>query len=325
MFKQPPLHTALALLLVSAGVIYAFTTDFFGKEILIEVAIVAILAMALDFVAGFGGMVSLAHGALFGIGAYVYATFTIFLDVHPALAMLSAIGIAGLAGLLMGFATARVHGIFFIMATLAFGQMVYVYIFESRALGGDDGLPGVPQLDLSAFGILLFDPTHFALFVITNAVLVYIVLAWVLSSSFGQALVGLHRNEGRMRALGLPVGRYKAAAFALSGGVAGLAGTLNAQFLQFVSPDYLAWTASGEALVIVILGGIETLIGPVIGAVVFTFAKHTVNHWTEYWHVFVGGFLIVAVLAGGRGLFGLIQDLTRLAGRALGRTGASDA
>jgi branched-chain amino acid transport system permease protein len=311
MFRQTPLRLALFALLTASGIAYALTADFFGKEMLAEAAVLAILAMSLDFVAGFGGMVSLGHAAFFGGGAYVYAVLTTRSGLEPALAVPLAALACGLAGYAVGWITGRVHGIFFIMATLAFGQMAYVYVFENRALGGDDGLPGVPRLDLSAVGIDLDDPAVFAIALVLAAAAVYLVLGRVLSSSFGQALVGIHRNEARMRALGLPVIRYKAAAFAISGATAGFGGTLAAQHTMFVSPDYLDWTASGEALVVVILGGMESLVGPALGAAIFVFLKHAISVHTIHWHFFIGLFLILTILAGGRGMMGLIESLAR--------------
>lgn len=309
MLQQDHLRISLAVLLFVAGCIFAFTADFFGKEILAEIVLFAILAMSLDFLAGFGGMVSLGHAALYGAGAYFYAVLTVHYGWSAPLAMLAAIVLCGAAGWLVGAATARVRGIFFIMATLAFGQMAYVYVFENRALGGDDGMSGIPRLDLSAIGLDLSDPAIFDCFLMVIASVVFIILWWLLKSGFGRALVGLHRNEIRMRALGLPILHHKAAAFAIAAAIAGLAGTLGAQHTMFVSPDYLHWTTSGLVLVIVILGGLESLIGPALGAAVVIMLKHQVSTYTEHWNFFIGAFLIFAVLAGGRGLYGLLQSL----------------
>ena len=139
-----------------------------------------------------------------------------------------------------------------------------------------------------------------------------------LRSGFGRTLVGIRANETRMRALGLPVWRYKAAAFGMSGALAGLAGTLAAQHLMFVSPEIMVWTVSGEALVVVILGGLGTLAGPALGAAIFVFLKHEVSSLTDHWHMVVGVVLIATVMSGGRGIFGQIEhyaDRLRPAGR----------
>lgn len=315
MLKLNSLRNGLALLLTVSGVIYALTAGYFGKEILAEIILFAILAMSLDFLAGFGGMVSLGHAALYGAGAYVFAVLTVFYGWNVPLAMVSAIVFCTVAGALVGAATARVRGIFFIMATLAFGQMAYVYVFENRSLGGDDGMSGLPRLDLSVFGLDMSDATTFDGFLIFVAISVFAFLSWLLNSGFGAALIGLHRNEFRMRALGLSVLRHKATAFAIAGGIAGLAGTLGAQHTMFVSPDFLHWTLSGLVLVIVILGGRESLIGPVLGAAVVISMKHQLSTYTDHWSFFIGVFLIFTVMAGGRGLYGILARLNEKAGR----------
>jgi branched-chain amino acid transport system permease protein len=312
MFRQTALKTATAALLLAAGVAYGLTAGYFGRELLTEVAILAILAISLDLVAGYGGMVSLAHGALFGTGAYVFAAVTLLAGQGAPLGLLAAVlAAAGLAWAI-GAVTARTQGIFFIMATLAFGQMAYVWVFENRALGGDDGMFGIPRLDLSGIGVDLGDSRSFALFAVALAALTYSAAAWLLTSGFGRTLVGIRANEGRMRALGLAVWRHKANAFGLSGALAGLAGAMAAQHTQFISPGLLHWTVSGEALVVVILGGLGTLVGPVVGAAVFVFLKHEVQGQTDYWHLFVGLVLIAVVVSGGRGIYGTLEDrLTR--------------
>ena len=311
MFRQDRVRSTLALALLVAGAVYAYSASYFGKELLAEIAVFAILAMSLDFLAGFAGLVTLGHAAFYGAGAYVYAVLTVNHGVAAGFAMLAAAAVCAIAGWLIGAVTYRVRGIFLIMATLAFGQMSYVYIFENRALGGDDGMSGVPRVDLSAVGIDLSNSANFAFTLVLIAGLTYVLFAWLLSSGFGQALVGMQRNEQRMRALGLPVLRYKAAAFAIAGAIAGMAGTLGAQHNMFVSPDYLHWTTSGLVLVLVILGGLESLAGPALGAAVVIALKHEISTYTVHWAFFIGVFLIVAVLAGGRGLYGLIDVAVR--------------
>lgn len=308
MFRQTGLKTAAALALLAAGIAYGLTAGYFGRELLTEVAILAILAIALDLVAGYGGMISLAHGALFGTGAYVFAAVTVQGGQGAALGMLAAVAATSAFAWAIGAVTARTQGIFFIMATLAFGQMAYVWVFESPHLGGDDGMFGIPRLDLSAIGLDLGDSRTFALVAVGLAALAYAAAAWILNSAFGRTLVGIRANEARMRALGLPVWRHKAAAFALSGALAGLAGAMSAQHTQFISPGLLHWTVSGEALVVVILGGLGTLVGPVLGAAVFVFLKHEIQGYTDHWHLFVGLVLVAVVVAGGRGLYGSVED-----------------
>lgn len=309
MFHQTPLKTAAIALLGAGGILYAFLTGFFGRELLTEVAIYAMLAVALDLVAGYGGMVSLCHGALFGVGAYAFAAASVLLGWGGGIGIIMAVGCGGVAAWAIGAVTARTHGIFFIMASLAIGQMGYVYFFDSPVFGGNDGMPGVQRLDLSLIGLDLNDSRAFALFCVVLAVAAYALAAGVLRSGFGRTLVGIKANEARMRALGLTVWRYKAAAFGLSGAIAGLAGALAAQHTTFVSPGLMHWTVSGEVLILVILGGLGTLVGGVLGAAVFVFLKHEVSSYTDHWHLVVGLVLIAAVLSGGRGLFGQLEHM----------------
>jgi branched-chain amino acid transport system permease protein len=309
MFHQTLTKTITISLLFAGMVIYTLNAGFYGRELVIEAAALVILAISLDIVAGYGGMISLCHGAIFGLGAYVFAVLTSIHGISPTIALPAAIAAGALFGLFVGAVTSKTGGIFFIMTTLAFGQMVHVYVFENRALGGDDGLSGVNRIDLSAIGLDMNDSMQFALFAIALAVLSYVIAAAVLRSGFGRTLVGIRSNEVRMRALGLPVRRYKAGAFAISGALAGLAGTVAAQQTMFVSPEMMSWMTSGEALVIVILGGLGTLVGPAVGAVLFVFLQHELSAVTRYWHMVVGIVLILVVVLGNRGVYGQIEHL----------------
>lgn len=307
MFRQTLLKTLSVIAILIVAVVYTLTTGYFGKELVIEAATLAILAISLDMVAGYGGMISLCHGAIFGVGAYTYAGLTVLYEVNPFVALVAAVVVSGVFSFMVGAVTSRTHGIFFIMATLAFGQMAYVSAFENKALGGDDGLSGVPRMDVSALGLDFNDSVQFALFAVAAAALVYVIAALVLRSGFGRTLVGIHVNEARMRAVGLTVWRYKATAFAISGALAGLGGAIAAQQTMFVSPELMAWMVSGTVLMVVIFGGIGTLVGPVVGAVVWVFLKHEISSATPYWHIVAGAVLILTIVAGGRGLYGQIE------------------
>ena len=219
-------------------------------------------------------MVSLCHGALMGVGAYAYAHLAAQAGIAPPLAMAAAVALTGATAWVIGAVCARSHGIYFIMATLAFGQMAYSYVFKSPVLGGDDGIGGIERLDLSAVGIDLGDSRSFALFCLAALAGVYGAAVLVLRSGLGRSLSGVMHNEVRMRALGLTIWRVKADIFGFSGMIAGLAGTLAAQHTMFISPGLLSWTVSGEALVVVILGGLGTLVGPLVGAAAFVVLKH---------------------------------------------------
>jgi branched-chain amino acid transport system permease protein len=167
-------------------------------------------------------------------------------------------------------------------------------------------MSGVRQLDLSWLGLQLMNPGDFALFAIAVAALVYAALRLLTASPFGRMLVAIRENENRTRALGCPVQRYKLAAFVAAGTVAALAGTLAAQRTGFVSPDLLVWTTSGEVLIMVIVGGLGSLVGPAAGAAAWVLLHHSLSALTPYWGVPMGIFFIAVVLFAGRGLWGLV-------------------
>ncbi|GGC11095.1 branched-chain amino acid ABC transporter permease [Marivita lacus] len=304
MFRHTALRYTVLVLLASAALFQAFTAEYFGLEILTEILILAMLVLALDIVAGFGGMVSLCHGALMGVGAYTYAMLSTKVGIAPSVAMLGAIALTGAASWVIGAICSRSHGIYFIMATLAFGQMAYSYVFEAPAFGGDDGLGGISRLDLSIIGVDLNDSRSFALFCLAILGAVYGASVLILRSGLGRSLSGVMHNEQRMRALGLTVWRVKADVFGLSGMIAGLAGALAAQHILYISPGLLSWTVSGEALVVVILGGLGTLVGPLVGAAAFVMLKHELSAVTTYWHLVVGVILIAVVMSRANGIFG---------------------
>jgi branched-chain amino acid transport system permease protein len=178
---------------------------------------------------------------------------------------------------------------------------------KERALGGVGGLSGVRQLDLSALGLQLADPGDFALAALALAVAVYLLLRLVAVSPFGQVLAAIRENEGRTRALGCPVRAYRLAAFALAGLLAGVAGAAAAQRTGFVSPELLVWTTSGEVLIMVIVGGMGSIVGPAAGAAAWVLLQHALSGATPYWGVPMGLFFIAVVLFAGDGFWGLVR------------------
>ncbi len=301
----------VALLLVAVAVGYWFASGYYGKELLAETAITAILAMSLSLLVGQAGLVSLGHAAFFGIGAYALAGFAQLLGWHPALGMAAAVATGAAAALLVGWVAVRLAGVFFIMITLAVGEMVHAWFLKGRTFGGVGGLSGVPRLDLRGLGIDLADPAAFALFALATAVVVYLLLDRLVLSPFGQTLRAIHQNEERARALGCPVGRYKLAAFVVAGAVAALAGTLAAQRSAFVSPELLTWTLSGEILIVVIVGGGTSLLGVSAAAALWVGLRHQLSTMTDHWMLAMGVIFVVLVLVAGDGIDGALRGLWR--------------
>lgn len=307
MFRHNALRYATLVALTAGALFQAFTAEYFGLEILTEILILAMLVLALDLVAGFGGMVSLCHGALMGVGAYAYAILSTKAGIAPPVAMAGAIALTGGIAWVIGAICSRSHGIYFIMATLAFGQMAYSFVFEASIFGGDDGVGGISRLDLGLIGVDLNESRSFALFCLALLGAVYGASVLILRSGLGRSLTGVMHNEQRMRAFGLTVWRVKADVFGLSGMIAGLAGAMAAQHTLYISPGLLSWTVSGEALVVVILGGLGTLVGPLLGAAAFVVLKHELSSVTTYWHLVVGVILIAVVMSRANGIFGWIE------------------
>ena len=295
----------VAAALLSAAILALVLSGYAGRDRLAEIAILAIFAMSLDVLVGFTGLVSLGHALFYGLGAYAMAAFATMLKLPAGLAIPLAVLVAGLAAFLVGILAIRVRGVFFIMITLAFGQMGWAYFQRSRTFGGIGGLSGIGQPDLDAIGLSLANPADMALIAVVAAVLVYVALARVTASPFGRMLVAIHQNESRARALGLPVQSYKLAAFTLAGAVAGLAGVLAAERTNFVSPDLLVWTVSGEVLIMVIVGGLGTLVGPALGATIWVLLRDNLSALTPYWMLAMGLFFVAVVLFAEEGLYGL--------------------
>lgn len=299
----------LALLIAALGA-WRFS-GYAGQDRLGEIAIAAIFAMSLDLMVGYGGMVSLGHALFFGLGAYALAGLTLFLKWPPAAALPAAVILTGIVALVIGRLIVHLGGVFFIMVTLAFGQMGWAWFARDRMFGGISGLSGVPQLDFAAFGADLANPADFALLAVAVATVVYLLLARLIDSPFGAVVSALHRNANRARALGCPVQRYKLAVFTIAAMLAALAGTLQAQRTGFVSPDLLVWTSSGEVLIMVIIGGLGSLLGPIAGAALWTLLHHYLSAVTPYWMLIMGSFFVAIVLFAGEGLYGALARLTR--------------
>jgi branched-chain amino acid transport system permease protein len=297
--------TALAFLLLP--LISALAGQPFWITVATHIVIYALAVAALDFVIGYGGMLSLGHAAFFALGAYVVA-FASTNGLHSALAdWIMATAVCAVVAAAVGAVSVRTSGIFFIMITLGFAQMIYFLLDGIKPLGGDDGLT-MPARDVLP-GIKLADPTAF--YFVTLAILAaFVLLAQrAIRARFGTVLRAAMQNERRATSLGFNVHRYRWAAFTVSGAVTGLAGALFGEFQRIATPDLATWLQSGDLLVMVILGGAGTLIGPIYGAAAFVILQVVLIGFTEHWMLILGPILIAVVLAGRRGLAGLIAGL----------------
>jgi len=297
---------ALALLALLAAL--PFVLEAFDQAFYIgfatRVLIFALAASSLNLVLGFGGMVSLGHAAFFGIGAYVAAICQQAGINEALLALPAAMAAAGLFALAVGAVSLRTRGVYFIMITLAFAQMVFYLFISARAWGGDDGLPLAGRMTLAGISLASDRALFFAaLAALTAAMLLFSRLA---DARFGRTLQAIRENETRMEALGYPVFRYRLVAFAVGGACAGLAGALLANLTGLASPNLLQWTQSGTLLVMVIIGGVGTLWGGVVGAAVLLGLEEMLVGFTEHWHIVLGLMLLAVVLFAPKGVAALI-------------------
>ena len=267
----------------------------------------AIAAVSLDLILGYGGLVSFGHAAYLGIGAYAVGILSFHGIANGFVHFAAALCAASVAALVIGFVSLRTSGVYFIMITLAFSQMVYFLGVSLNRYGGDDGLNIRRHSD---FGRLvdLDDPTVLYYFVWALLLLFLGLGTRLVRSRFGALLEGTRSNERRMIALGFPTFRYKLAAFVIAGAVCGVAGALFANLTLFVSPSIMHWTRSGEILMMVILGGIGTLFGPVLGAAAYLLLESVLSRWSEHWQAVLGPCLILVVLFSKSGLLGLLAS-----------------
>ena len=287
------------LALVGLACVPLAGADFY-TELIAKTLVMAIFAMSLDLLVGFTGLVSFGHAAYFGVAAYAVALLSPKYEAASLWYVLPAsVGLAALAALVVGIFVLRTKGIYFIMVTLAFAQMFF-YVFHDTPLGGgSDGLylNVKPTAEIAGFQPFDLDnPTHLYYFILAMLVLVYLFLARVLQSPFGRVLVGIKSNEHRMQSLGYVTFRYKLAAFALAGGLGGVAGFLYSVVFGFVTPELMSWHQSGNVLLMVILGGMGNLVGAVAGAFAFVAMQEVFSMWTKHWQLAMGLLIVAAVL-----------------------------
>ena len=269
--------------------------------VMTRVVIYAIAAVSLNIVLGYGGLVSLGHAAFIGIGGYAIGILAAN-GVTSAWAQWPlAVAASAAAAAIIGALSLRTRGVYFIMVTLAFSQMVYFVFVGLDAYGGDDGLitPRSTGLDLS-------NRTTFYLLCLAILAAAMGGVARLARSRFGLVLRGAAQNERRMVALGFPVMRYRLAAFIISGALCGLAGVLFANHNEFISPSAIQWSQSAELIVMVVLGGMGTTLGPLLGALAFLLAQEALSSVTTYWQLIIGPLILIFVRFAGPGLAGLI-------------------
>ncbi len=296
-------------------------TEFY-MQMVTRMMIMAIFAMSLDLLQGVTGLVSLGHAAYFGLAGYALA---FMMPQGEAVSLWWTLPVAvlaaGMAALVIGFFVVRTHGIYFIMVTMAFAQMVYYVFFDNRALGGSDGLYIYFKPTVQLGGMTLFDLDNKLVmyyFTLALVLLVYVFLRRLLWSPFGRALAGIRVNEHRMRAMGFSTFGYKLSAFALAGALAGLAGYLWGVQTEYINPELMGFHTSAHAIMMVILGGMGNFAGAIVGAFTFEYVLHVFKdlptvgevHLGKHWQLWMGSFIVLVVVFAPRGVLGIVRALT---------------
>lgn len=303
----------LALFAIVPPLTIIFDQPFY-MDLIARIMIFAIAAVSLDLILGHGGMVSFGHAAYMGIGAYAVGVLSYYGIDNGFLQIPLALAAAALIGLVFGALSLRTSGVYFIMITLAFAQMLYFLAISLEEFGGDDGMSSM-RSEFSGL-IDMYDTVQFYYLIFTILVLVLFGLHRLVLSRFGMVIRASRSNEKRMHAVGFPTFRYKLAAFTIASTICGLAGVLFANLNEFVSPDVMHWTHSGEIMIMVIMGGMGTLIGPVLGATAFLLLEEYLPEWMEmavtnggeHWAIIMGPILIAIVLFGRGGIHALFAS-----------------
>lgn len=305
-------YALLLLLLALAPFIFAWIDQPFYLDLLSRALIVAIAVISLNLILGFGGMVSLGHAAYIGIGAYCVGIASYYDFYNGWLHLALALSVSAVFALLTGAISLRTKGVYFIMITMAFSQMVYFTFLSLEEYGADDGLviysrsefPGFISMD-SATGL------YYWIFILLLASLFFVQR--LVHSRFGRVIVGSKFNEQRMQALGFNTYRYRLTCYVISAMMCSLAGMLLGNFTGFISPDMIGWARSGELIFMVIIGGVGTFFGPLIGTLAYLVLEEVLSAITVYWHLIFGILLVALVLFGKGGIHGWLSRFDRQA------------
>ena len=302
----------LAIALVLVPPITTAIDEPFYTSLVARIMVFAIAVVSLDLILGYGGMVSFGHAAYLGIGAYAVAIPSYYGVDNGFLQLPLAVGASALVALVIGAISLRTSGLYFIMITMAFTQMLFFLGISLEEYGGDDGI----NTNRSEFfeALDLYDEVTLYYFIAALLALCLFLSYRLVHSRFGRVLRGIHSNEARMRAVGFPTYRYKLTAFVISGAMCGLAGFLLANITEFITPEYMSWFRSGEIMIMVLMGGMGSLFGSVFGAIAFISLEEFIpdvmdlfgDGFGQHWPIVFGPILVLLVLFARGGLWGLL-------------------
>tara|TARA_R110000868_G_scaffold143281_4_gene361297 strand:+ start:9540 stop:10487 length:948 start_codon:yes stop_codon:yes gene_type:complete len=296
------LGTFVALIIIPP-ILHAIDQPFY-LALASRIMIFAIAALSLDLILGYGGLVSFGHAAYIGLGAYAVAILNFYEIDNGYLHLFVAIVGSGIVAALIGAISLRTGGLYFIMITLAFTQMLFFLGISLEEYGGDDGI----NTSRSVFGEWIdMDDNTSLYYVILFLLVACTLISWrLVNSRFGMVIRGSHSNEARMTAIGYPVFRYRLVAFIISGAICGVAGFALANLTEFVTPSFMHWTRSGEIMIMVLLGGMGSLFGSVLGAAAYLLLEDVLSGITQHWWIIFGPTLVIIILFAKKGLWGLL-------------------
>ena len=304
MNRRTAILVAGILFLAAVPPLVALLDQPFYIDLFRRVMIFAIAALSLNLILGYGGMMSFGHAAYLGVGAYAVGVLAHHGIDNGYLQWALAIAASALVALVIGAVSVRTSGIYFIMITLAFTQMLYYLGISVEEYGGDDGMRLAVKSQFPGF-IDLDDAQSFYYLVLAILVLFLYLGHRLVNSRFGMVIRAARSNDARTRAIGFSPYAYRLAAFVIAGAMCGLAGALLVNHTAFLTPEFMNWTRSGELMFMVILGGMATTAGPVLGAFALLLVEDALSGWTEHWQVILGPLLVLSVLFFRRGLAGL--------------------
>jgi len=293
------------VLLAAVPPVAALANQPFYLDLVRRVMIFAIAALSLNLILGYGGMISFGHAAYLGVGAYAVGVLAHYGINNGYLQWALAIGASALVALAIGAVSIRTSGVYFIMITLAFTQMLYYLGISIEEYGGDDGMRLAVKSQFPGL-IDLNDANAFYYLVLAILVLALFLGQRLVDSRFGMVIRAARSNEVRTRSIGFSPYPYRLAAFVIAGAVCGLAGALLVNHTAYLTPEFMNWTRSGELMFMVILGGMGSIAGPVLGAFALLLVEDALSGWTQHWQLILGPLLVLSVLFLRRGLSGLL-------------------
>ena len=306
------IYALLLFLLALAPFFFEWAGQPFYLDLLSRALIISIAAISLNLILGFGGMVSLGHAAYIGIGAYCVGIPTYYDYYNGWLHLALALSVSAGFALLTGAISLRTKGVYFIMITMAFSQMVFFTFLSLEEYGADDGLVIYSRSEFPEW--LSMESSTGLYYWIFVVLLLALFFTWrLVHSHFGRVIVGSRFNEQRMQALGFNTYRYRLVCYVISAMICSVAGMLLGNFTGFISPDMMGWMRSGELIFMVIIGGTATLFGPLVGTIAFVLVEEFLSAITIYWHLIFGIMLVMLVLFGRGGIHGWLSMFDRKA------------